>query len=127
MIGMAVAVLRRDGCLPVRMLYLYLTRGTPLAVMVFAAYYVLLFASIHVSPALAGALVSLLYFGANMSEVFRAALEFMPRGQWDSGRALGMRGSRLMPIVVVPPALRLADRRSSIPLSCWSKAHRRSR
>ena len=49
-----------------------------------------------------------LYFGAFMSEVFRAALASVPRGQWDAGRALGMHGRWLMGIVIVPQALRLA-------------------
>jgi polar amino acid transport system permease protein len=42
-----------------------------------------------------------------MSEVFRAALLAVPRGQWDAGRALGMHGFRLMAVVVLPQAVRL--------------------
>ncbi len=111
LIGMLVAVSRSYGGPPLRMLallYLYLMRGTPLLVMVFAAYYVLPYAGIDVSPRTGGVLVISLYFGAYMSEVFRAALGSVPRGQWEAGRALGMHGPRLMWIVVVPQALRLA-------------------
>ena len=110
-IGVVAAVSRSYGGLPIRMLavvYLYLMRGTPLLVLVFAAYYVLPYAGIDVSPAAGGVLVVSLYFGAYISEVFRAALQSVPRGQWDAGRALGMHGPRLMWIVVVPQALRLA-------------------
>lgn len=111
LIGMVVAVTRSYGGLPVRtlaMIYLYLMRGTPLLVMVFAAYYVLPYAGIDVNPATGGVLVVSLYFGAYMSEVFRAALGSVPRGQWDAGRALGMHGLRLMWLVIMPQALRLA-------------------
>jgi His/Glu/Gln/Arg/opine family amino acid ABC transporter permease subunit len=110
-IGIVVALAQSFGGLLARsiaLLYLYLMRGTPLLVMVFAAYYLLPYAGIDVDAATGGVLVVSLYFGAFMSEVFRAALASVPRGQWDAGRALGMHGSRLMGIVVVPQALRLA-------------------
>jgi len=70
-------------------MYLYLMRGTPLIVMVIAAYYLLPYAGIDVSATTGGVLVVSLYFGAFMSEVFRGALASVPRGQWDAGRALG--------------------------------------
>jgi polar amino acid transport system permease protein len=92
----------------IALLYIYLMRGTPLIVMIIAAYYLLPYAGIDVSATTGGVLVVSLYFGAFMSEVFRGALASVPRGQWDAGRALGMHGSRLMGIVVVPQALRLA-------------------
>lgn len=92
----------------ISLIYLYLMRGTPLLVMVFAAYYLLPYAGINVDAATGGALVVSLYFGAFMSEVFRAALASVPRGQWDAGRALGMHGRWLMSIVILPQALRLA-------------------
>jgi polar amino acid transport system permease protein len=90
------------------LLYLYVMRGMPLLVLVFAVYYVLPYAGIDVDQATGGTLVVSLYFGAYMSEVFRAALVSVPRGQWDAGRALGMYGGRMMWIVVLPQALRLA-------------------
>jgi His/Glu/Gln/Arg/opine family amino acid ABC transporter permease subunit len=110
-IGIVAALAQSFGGLPARavaLLYLYLMRGTPLLVLVFGVYYLLPYAGIDVDAATGGALVVALYFGAFMSEVFRAALASVPRGQWDAGRALGMHGGKLMTIVVVPQALRLA-------------------
>ena len=109
--GMLAALGRLYGGMVARvlaLLYLYLMRGMPLLVMVFAAYYVLPYAGIDVDPTTGGTLVVGLYFGAYMSEVFRAALASVPRGQWDAGRALGMYGRRMMWLVVLPQALRLA-------------------
>lgn len=111
LIGIIAALAQSYGGVVARgiaFIYLYLMRGTPLLVMVFAAYYLLPFAGINVDAATGGALVVSLYFGAFMSEVFRAALASVPRGQWDAGRALGMHGRWLMGIVIVPQALRLA-------------------
>jgi His/Glu/Gln/Arg/opine family amino acid ABC transporter permease subunit len=111
LIGIVVALAQSYGGIVARgiaLIYLYLVRGTPLLVLVFAVYYLLPYAGIDVDAAIGGALVVSLYFGAYMSEVFRAALASVPRGQWDAGRALGMHGTRLLGIVIVPQALRLA-------------------
>lgn len=111
LIGIAAALAQSYGGFLGRgltLIYLYLVRGTPLLVLVFAAYYLLPYAGINVDAMTGGAIVVSLYFGAFMAEVFRAALASVPRGQWDAGRALGMHGRWLMGIVVVPQALRLA-------------------
>lgn len=110
-IGVVAALAQSYGSLVSRgiaLIYIYLMRGTPMLVMVFAAYYLLPFTGINLAPRTSGVLVVSLYFGAFMSEVFRAALNSVPRGQWDAGRALGMHGRWLMGIVVLPQALRLA-------------------
>jgi His/Glu/Gln/Arg/opine family amino acid ABC transporter permease subunit len=111
LIGIVVALAQSFGGTViggVALLYLYLMRGTPLIVMLFGAYYVLPYAGIDVDATTGGIMMVSLYFGAFMGEVFRGALASVPRGQWDAGRALGMHGSRLMRIVVVPQALRMA-------------------
>jgi len=111
LIGIVAALAQSYGGFLARgtiFIYLYLVRGTPLLVLVFAIYYILPYAGINVNAMTGGAIVVSLYFGAFMTEVFRAALASVPRGQWDAGRALGMHGRWLMSIVVVPQALRLA-------------------
>ncbi|HTB43862.1 MAG TPA: amino acid ABC transporter permease [Acetobacteraceae bacterium] len=111
LIGIVAALAQSFGGWPTRgvaLLYLYLMRGTPLIVMLFAAFYLLPYAGIDVDATTGGVMMVSLYFGAFMGEVFRGALASVPRGQWDAGRALGMHGTWLMRIVVVPQALRLA-------------------
>jgi His/Glu/Gln/Arg/opine family amino acid ABC transporter permease subunit len=111
LLGIIAALAQSFGGLlsrTIALTYLYLMRGTPLIVMVIAAYYLLPYAGIDVSATTGGIFVVSLYFGAFMSEVFRGALASVPRGQWDAGRALGMHGRWLMGIVIVPQALRLA-------------------
>ena len=111
LIGVVVALAQVFGNLPIRLLasgYLYLMRGVPLIVMLIAIYYVLPYSGLDLDATVGGIIVVSLYFGAFMSEVFRAALRSVPRGQWDAARALGMHGWKLMQIVIVPQALRLA-------------------
>ncbi len=110
-VGIVVAlaqVLGGPGGRVLGALYIYVVRGVPLIVLIFGMYYALPYAGIELGATEGGILVVGLYFGAFMAEVFRGALQAVPRGQWDAGRAMGMHGRTLLLIVVVPQALRLA-------------------
>lgn len=110
-IGVTMALLRVFGTLPLRIfvdLYLYFVRGIPLLLLLFYMYYGLPYTGIEVSPVLGGIIVLSIYFGAFMCEVFRAAIEALPRSQWDSARSIGMRLPTILAIVVLPQAVRLS-------------------
>jgi polar amino acid transport system permease protein len=110
-VGLIVALAGLFGGWPVRLLtlvYLYLVRGTPLLVLVIGIYYVLPYTGIELDAVSSGVIVLSAYHGAFMSEVFRGALLSVPRGQWDAGRALGLRGFPLLILVVMRQALRVA-------------------
>jgi polar amino acid transport system permease protein len=87
---------------------LYAVRGVPLLVLLFAMYYALPYAGIDLSPRIGGILVLGIYFATFMTEIFRGAVQSVPKGQWDAARAVGMHGRRLMSLVIVPQAIRLA-------------------
>lgn len=110
-LGMGLALVQLFAWWPFKAMvevYLYLMRGIPLLVLLFAMYYMLPYAGIDVNPTAGGIVVIALYFSAFMSEVFRGAVLGVPKGQWDAARALGMYGRSMMLIVVLPQALRLA-------------------
>ena len=110
-VGLAVALLQVFGGLLVRGLvqvYLYVVRGVPLLVLLFTMYYVLPYSGVDLSAVQGGILVLGVYFGAFMSEVFRAAILSLPKAQWDAARSLGMRRSLLLRIVIFPQAFRVA-------------------
>lgn len=88
--------------------FLYIMRGVPLLVLLFAIYYVLPYAGIDLPPIAGAVLILGLYFSAFMTEVFRGAILAVPRGQWDAARALGMYGRRTLLIAIIPQALRIA-------------------
>lgn len=111
MIGIALALVQVYGGLLGRSLaevYLYLMRGIPLLVLLFVMYYMLPYAGLDIDPLLGGIFVLALYFSAFMTEVFRAALLAVPRGQADAAKALGMFGYRTLVFIIAPQALRLA-------------------
>lgn len=88
--------------------YLYIVRGVPLLVLLFAMYYALPYAGIQVEPVVGGIVVIGAYFGAFMTEVFRGAVLAVPKGQWEAGRAIGMRTPRILLDVVLVQALKVA-------------------
>src|SRR5512132_36636 len=93
-LGFAAALLRTFGRWPLRVLvdaYVYVVRGIPLLLLLFFMYYGLPYSGIHLDPVPGGILVMTIYFGAFMSEVFRAGIEALPRAQWDAAKSLGMR------------------------------------
>src|ERR1700693_4396879 len=90
-VGMIVALLHVFGVAPIRIgveIYLFLVRGIPLLILLFAMYYVLPYIGIDLNPLTGGILVIGIYYGAFMSQVFRAAILSLPQSQWDAARSL---------------------------------------
>jgi general L-amino acid transport system permease protein len=49
-----------------------------------------------------------IYNGAFLAEIFRAGIQWVPRGQSEAAASVGLTGSRAALLVVLPQALRLA-------------------
>jgi His/Glu/Gln/Arg/opine family amino acid ABC transporter permease subunit len=111
-LGLAFALAQLFGPRPLRAaveVYLYLIRGIPLLVLLFAMYYALPYAGLRIEPAVGGIIVIGSYFGAFMTEVFRAAVLAVPKGQWEAGRAMGMRTPAILHDVILGQAFRVAS------------------
>lgn len=55
---------------------------------------------------LSGLICLALFEGAYVTEIVRAGIEAIPRGQWEAAQALGLRSSQVMNEVVLPQAVR---------------------
>ena len=87
--------------------YVELTRGTPVLLQLFVLYYGL--AEVVRLPAFVAALLGLgLNYAAYESEIYRGALEAVPRGQLEAARVLGLSERQVFTLVRGPQALRLA-------------------
>ena len=109
--GLALAFVQLFGGRLLRIIaeiYLYVVRGVPLLVLLFGMYYALPYAGIMMDPMTGGALVIGLYFAAFMADVFRGAVLAVARGQWEAGRAIGLRTPGILVHIVLPQALRVA-------------------
>lgn len=87
-------------------LYLELIRNTPLLVQIFCLYFI--FAPILGLGRMAAAVLALsLFEGAYVSEIFRAGILAVPRGQWEACRSLGLTTPQTLAHVILPQALRI--------------------
>jgi len=80
-------------------------RDTPLLVQLFFLYYVLPDYGIILPAFLTGALALGVQYSAYMSEVYRAGLEAVTRGQKEASRALNLPASRTFTHIVLPQAI----------------------
>jgi polar amino acid transport system substrate-binding protein len=87
--------------------YVELMRGTPVLLQLFVIYYGL--AAMIRLPAFAAALLGLaLNYAAYESEIYRSALEAVPRGQLEASRILGFTEAQVLRLIRGPQAFRLA-------------------
>lgn len=88
--------------------YVSLIRGTPLYLQIFFFFLALPQLGIILPGFLAGVIALGLNYGAYMSEIFRAGLGSVGKGQREAALALGMTPGQVMRRIVIPQALRFA-------------------
>lgn len=88
--------------------YVSLIRGTPLYLQIFFFFLALPQLGIVLPGLWAGVLALGLNYGAYMSEIFRAGLSSVGKGQREAAIAIGMTPSQTMQRVILPQALRFA-------------------
>ena len=86
--------------------YILLMRGTPLLLQIFFFYYCLPFVNIVIPPFTAGALAFTLNYAAYFAEIFRAGIQSIDKGQFESAKVLGMTYSQTMFRVIIPQMAR---------------------
>jgi polar amino acid transport system permease protein len=87
--------------------YLWIMRGTPLLVQLIIIYTGLPQVGIRLSVVQSALLGLSLNEGAYLSEIIRAGILSVPRGQFDAARAVGMTYPTLMRVIVLPQAARV--------------------
>ncbi len=87
--------------------YVSLFRGTPLLLQIYFIYFALPQLGIILPAIPAGVVALSLNYGAYMTEIFRAGIQAVPRGQREAAEALGMREQLVMRRIVMPQAVRI--------------------
>ena len=107
-IGLLTALLRLSGSRVARLIarvYLEVIRNTPLLVQIFFLYFVL--APIFELERFTAAVVALsLFEGAYASEIFRAGIVSIKRGQWEAAHSLGLSSFDTYRTIILPQALK---------------------
>lgn len=79
-------------------------RSTPLLIQLFLLYYVMPDFGLTLDAMAAGVLALGLHYGAYCSEVYRAGLENVPKGQWEAAVALNLSPWVTMKDIILPQA-----------------------
>ena len=89
-------------------LYVWFFRGVPILVLLFLCYGLFISLGITLDPFFICCIVLGSTSTAYQSQIFRGAIESLPRGQLNAARALGMRESTGICSIILPQALRLS-------------------
>ncbi len=110
LLGALVALLRHSGprlLRPVLTAYVELLRGTPLLLQLYVIFFLLPEWGLRL-PAFATAILGLgLNYSAYESEIFRAGLAAVPKGQEEAAAALGLSRMQTLRHVIAPQTLRV--------------------
>ncbi|MGN6583939.1 MAG: amino acid ABC transporter permease [Rhizobiaceae bacterium] len=110
-VGLACAVIRLFGPKPLVLLvrfYVWVIRGTPLLVQLFVIFYGLPSIGVTLDAFTAGLIGFTVNVGAYTSEILRAVLSAVPKGQWEASYSIGMTWSQAMRRTIIPQAARIA-------------------
>jgi cystine transport system permease protein len=88
--------------------YVWIIRGTPLLVQLFLIFYGLPSIGITLDPFPAALIGFTLNVGAYSSEIVRAAVSSVPKGQWEASYSIGMTGRQALSRTILPQAARVA-------------------
>ncbi|MFZ6045733.1 cystine ABC transporter permease [Pseudomonas sp. CR3202] len=111
LLGFALALMRLYGFTALRWLsriYVSFFRGTPLLVQLFMIYYGLPQLGIQLEPLPAALIGFSLNMAAYTSEILRAAIASIDRGQWEAAASIGMSRTQTLVRAILPQAARTA-------------------
>lgn len=106
--GSVVTLLRRSRFrVPRAIGYVYVDviRGTPMVTQLLVTYFVI-FGSVHIDPVLIAIVAFGINSGAYVSEIIRAGILSIDKGQTEAGRSLGLSKTMTMTHIVLPQAVK---------------------
>jgi polar amino acid transport system permease protein len=107
LLGLVFAVLQRGPWIVAIIVrgFVEFVRSTPLLVQIFFLYFGLPALGVVLPALLVGVIALGVHYACYTSEVYRAGIEAIPRGQWEAARALSLPPSRVWTGVVLPQAV----------------------
>jgi cystine transport system permease protein len=89
-------------------IYVSAIRGTPLLVQLFIIFYGLPNIGVTIDPFISAVIGFSLSVGAYASEIIRAAILSIPKGQWEAGYSIGMSYTQALKRIILPQAARVS-------------------
>lgn len=110
-VGLVLLVMRVSNSRALRAVvrvYIEVFQGTPLLLQLFIVFFGLPLAGIDVSPWVAATLGLTFFTSAYLAEIWRGAVEAVPKGQWEASASLAMNYFEQLRHVILPQAARIA-------------------
>lgn len=110
LMGIGLVMMRRSPFSLLRFLarlYTEIILGVPILVLLFIIFFVLPNFGILIDPLPAGLLTLMFHYSPYIAEVIRGALEAIPKGQVEAGRAIGMSRPEIAQRIVLPQSIGL--------------------
>jgi len=110
-LALLTALARISGVKPldaVARFYVWVIRGTPLLVQLFIIFYGLPSVGVTIDPLTSAIIGFTISVGAYNSEVIRAAILSIPKGQWEAGYSIGMSYAQALKRIILPQATRVS-------------------
>jgi L-cystine transport system permease protein len=110
-LALAVALMRLSRVRVVSAIaaaYVSVIRGTPLLVQLFVVFYGLPSVGLTISPWPSAIIAFSLNIGGYAAEVIRAAIQSVPKGQWEAAHMIGMDRATALRRVILPQAARVS-------------------
>ena len=86
-------------------LYVSIIRGTPVILQLMIIYYVI-FKSVNIDIIIVSIIAFGINSGAYVSEIIRAGINSIPKGQSEAGYSLGLKYAQIMQHIVLPQAIK---------------------
>jgi len=90
----------------IAVIYVDFFRGTPLLMQIIFVYYALPYIGINLPAPIAGIVALSINSGAYVSEIFRAGIESIEKGQTEAARSLGLTYMQTLRYVVIPQTMK---------------------
>jgi len=110
-VGLIIAIMRVSNFAILRAVavwYIQVIQGTPLLVILFVFFFGVSIVGLPVLPWIAASLSFSLYASAFLGEIWRGALQAIPRTQWEAGGSLGLGFVEQLRYVIIPQAVRIS-------------------
>lgn len=106
-VGALFRISRHRPLRAVAQTYIEAIRNTPFLIQLLLLYLGLPAVGIRLAPEQAALVALVVNFGAYATEIIRAGIEAIPRGQLEAGRSLGLSPAQIFFLIVMKPALRI--------------------
>ena len=112
-IGIVIAIIRNNYEVnkkfrvlnSISKIYIDIIRGTPVILQLMIIYYVI-FKSVNINILIVGVIAFGINSGAYVSEIIRAGINSIDKGQMEAGLSLGLKYGEVMRLIILPQAIR---------------------